>query len=262
MAASNPDTSPAVGGAIAHYHLTDWWLSTFTPAERARIEKLSDPRKEGFLTKSYQVTTYGTATMLLNSLVGQLRAARDRDLVRRILEKAEQVARKGNHLSDLHATYDLLIRLYEKLGKRDPLAQEKLIYACKLQIIIAHKIARLHKDTYPDIPLPKHAGFYHLADALEKKNRFEEAHKVAREAQLEGWAGDWSLRIERLKHKHLLAARGEEIPPPGEGIVTVETHFTWPCPQCAKSMRIPRAFAGLSGYCRFCGAIVTTPREV
>ncbi len=38
-----PQPSPKVEGLLGYYGLADWWLSTFTPAERAHIEATYQP---------------------------------------------------------------------------------------------------------------------------------------------------------------------------------------------------------------------------
>jgi hypothetical protein len=49
--------------------------------------------------------------------------------------------------------------------------------------------------------LPNHLGFKQLAIILEKRGEFEEAIEVAKEAQSQGWNGDWEKRIARCTAK-------------------------------------------------------------
>lgn len=47
--------------------------------------------------------------------------------------------------------------------------------------------------------LPNHLGFKQLAIILERRGEFEEAIKVAKQAQSQGWKGDWEKRVARRK---------------------------------------------------------------
>jgi tetratricopeptide (TPR) repeat protein len=49
--------------------------------------------------------------------------------------------------------------------------------------------------------LPYHPGYKQLAIIYEKRGEFDEAIKVARQAQSQGWNGDWEKRIARCESK-------------------------------------------------------------
>ncbi len=47
--------------------------------------------------------------------------------------------------------------------------------------------------------LPSHAGYKQLLIVLEKRGEFEEAIEIAKQAQSQGWNGDWEKRIARCE---------------------------------------------------------------
>lgn len=105
-----------------------------------------------------------------------------------------------------------------KLRNKLPGALEKAIAACNEQISIAPEVAQLFqqeleelnqssiKYNKPPLPesapiLPSHTGYTQLVIIREKQGRFAEAICLCREAQEQGWAGDWENHIARYKKK-------------------------------------------------------------
>ena len=49
--------------------------------------------------------------------------------------------------------------------------------------------------------MPGHKGFHQLSVYEEKQKNYKEALNLAKQAQADGWQGDWEKRIERLSKK-------------------------------------------------------------
>ena len=49
--------------------------------------------------------------------------------------------------------------------------------------------------------MPGHRGFHQLSVYEEKQKNYEEALNLAKQAQADGWQGDWEKRIEPLSKK-------------------------------------------------------------
>ncbi|MGG6242591.1 hypothetical protein ACQ4N7_28610 [Nodosilinea sp. AN01ver1] len=102
-----------------------------------------------------------------------------------------------------------------KLRDKEPGALEKAIAACNQQIAIAPEVAQLFHQEFEELSqfaveqalpesaaaLPVHTGYTQLAIIREKQGRLTEAICLCREAQAQGWAGDWENRIARYQ-KH------------------------------------------------------------
>lgn len=103
-----------------------------------------------------------------------------------------------------------------KLRDKEPGALEKAIAACNQQISIAPEVAQLFHQEFEELnqfaveqgkqllsetaaALPTHTGYIQLAIIREKQGRLAEAICLCREAQEQGWAGDWEKRIARCQ---------------------------------------------------------------
>lgn len=108
------------------------------------------------------------------------------------------------------------IRSNYKLQNQISGALEKAIAACNEQISIAPEVAQLFQQEFRELKqssieynkqplsesapvLPSHTGYSRLATLREKQGRFAEAICLCREAQEQGWTGDWENRIARCK---------------------------------------------------------------
>jgi hypothetical protein len=111
-----------------------------------------------------------------------------------------------------------VIRSNYKLQDKEPGALENAISACNQQIAIAPEVAQLFHQEFEELnqfaveqgeqPMPKsaaalpiHTGYTQLAIIREKQGRLAEAICLCREAQGQGWAGDWEKRIARCQKK-------------------------------------------------------------
>lgn len=67
------------------------------------------------------------------------------------------------------------------------------------------------KGIKPDMRgLPRHPGFDRLAIDAERDNSYAAAIAICKEAQRQGWNGDWKKRIERCEAKLIKQRRGSE----------------------------------------------------
>lgn len=198
-----------VGGKIGYLKLGDWWLSTFSPAERKHIEEVCEPASDGGKSRlTYGSIDYWPATALqqLVWLAGSLKKTpEDRELARRILAKAEQEIPNEPDIERVHFLYHTMIEIYYK-DREDPAMLEAAIAACEKQIAIAPQVAKAMKDAYPKSALPKHHGYKQLAIILEGKNTAE-ALRLCQQAKSQGWDGDWDKRIENCQQRLAKASK-------------------------------------------------------
>jgi hypothetical protein len=114
--------------------------------------------------------------------------------------------------------FELLEAIQSNYKRRDkePGALEKAIAACNQQIAIAPEVAQLFHQEFEELnqfaveqgeqplpetaaALPTHTGYTQLAILRNKQGRLAEAICLCREAQEQGWAGDWEKRIARYQ---------------------------------------------------------------
>lgn len=76
---------------------------------------------------------------------------------------------------------------------------EAQVIACKRQIELAPEAARAFKPLMGSCGLPEHWGYMRLAALHEKCEEYEEAMRLLREAQVQGWRGSWEDDIERVE---------------------------------------------------------------
>jgi hypothetical protein len=81
----------------------------------------------------------------------------------------------------------------------DPTAIERTKALCRVMIERSEEFLQLFADL--ELPLPEHKGFQQLAIILDKEGDVLGALEVSRQAEDEGWSGDWDKRIERYANK-------------------------------------------------------------
>ncbi len=187
---------PKIEGEIGYFKLADWWLTAFTEKERQHIESVFHPITKGTITATTQ-----TAAQLLWTLAMWFEKPQDRSIARRILEKAEELAEKGNNALDQHFTYQCMVQVYYKDRDTDDAALPAAIAACEKQIAVAPKAAKAFKRESPKSPLPAHVGYTQLAIIREKEGDLAEAIRLSKQAMKQGWDGDWETRIARCEKK-------------------------------------------------------------
>lgn len=194
-----------ITGQIGFFNLQDWWESSFTQQERNHIEEIyhpmgsesnSKPLTEGELSGTSQ-----TASGLLWALAGWFNNPQDREIAKKIIAKAEQMACVSGNILDIHFSLSQKIEIYYRERETTTDGLEKAIQACKEQIAIAPNVAKAFLKEYPQQPLPAHVGYRQLRIILEKQGNFDQAIKLCELAKQEGWADDWDKQILTLNKK-------------------------------------------------------------
>jgi hypothetical protein len=195
-----------IQGSIGFFGLEDWWLTEFSDDERHYIQATFQPvgSSGDSLTSGSIASTTNTVVKLLSGLASWFRKPDDRAIAHKILNKAVAVS-KGSHVLDLHFLYHQMIETYYK-DRDNPEYMKKAVEASRLQIALAPDAAKSFKAEEanrgdPNPSLPGHTGYKQLAIILEKEGRFQEAIALSRQAEIQGWTGDWTRRVERCKKK-------------------------------------------------------------
>ena len=194
-------SSKRVQGSIGYFGLQDWWLTAFSDDERNLIQATFQPLGSSGdpLTSGVISSTSQTAVGLLSALGGWFRKPEDRAIAHKILDKAVDLSRDAPVL-DVHFLYQQMIETYYK-DRDEPEYMDKTVEACRKQIALAPIAAKAFKAEYGKSPLPAHKGYKQLAIILEKQARFQDAIALSRQAESQGWAGDWARRVERCEKK-------------------------------------------------------------
>ena len=144
-----------VEGELGYFGLSNWWLSTFTKAQRAHVEGAFQtpglPRAARPLTRGKKQLAFRSAAGLLTALAGSLRNAPEhRDVASHILAKAEERAKAEEDTLGLHFAYQEMIRLHFKWRDRFSDALDLIFGACHKQIAIAPRAAKTFRELYPE----------------------------------------------------------------------------------------------------------------
>lgn len=190
-----------IGGEIAYYGLTQWWLNAFTEDERIRVKEHFSPLggssnlTEGEISHSSQ-----SGLGFLSNLAGWFGKKEDRRIAYKILEQAKQLVDDNSQPLDVHFLYQSMIELYYKDRESDG-GLDRAINACRGQISVASQAASAFRQQFSDETLPSHKGYTQLAIIFEKQKKFKEAIELCELADKEGWAGDWQHRISRCEKR-------------------------------------------------------------
>ncbi|MBN2132349.1 MAG: hypothetical protein JW741_22805 [Sedimentisphaerales bacterium] len=197
-------------GDLGYFGLGTWWTSAFSSTERQYMEAAFAPGGSRSLTQGRQPSTFPTAAALLVALASHLsEKAEDRDLGARVLSKAEERALAENDLIGLHFVYQETIRLHYKWRETFRNALDLAFAACHKQMQYAAQAAEALQEAFPERPLPAHFGFQRAASILEQRKAYEQALKICRRAKQQGWAGNWTWRMQRIQKK--LRERGYSV---------------------------------------------------
>lgn len=187
-----------IEGPIGYFGLAEWWLATFTEAERKYMGSASESATGGgSLTEGRISYTSGTAAQFLSGLATNFYKPQDRRIARLMLAKAQELAKAAGNVLDLHFVYAGMIKTFYADRDNDPEALDLAIAACEEQIALAPEAAKAWSREYPEEPLPAHTGYTQLAIIREKQRNFADAISLSRLAMKQEWAGDWEQRIAR-----------------------------------------------------------------
>ncbi len=124
--------------------------------------------------------------------------------------KTNKSARENADAFDYHLT--LSFKIEQEYKKRDinAGALDKTIQLCEEQIEMSERakqawIKEERELGIKNISLPNHKGYTQLSTIFEKQGLFQDAIKLAKQAKLQGWSGDWDKRIKRCEGKLLKA---------------------------------------------------------
>src|SRR3989344_703688 len=192
-------------GEIGYFGLQDWWLSAFTQDERNHIEEVfhpmgSEPSSKP-LTQGDISYTSQTAAGLLQALAGWFNNPRDREIAKKIIQKAEELAPVGGNILDQHFTLSEKMVIYYRERETSPEAMETAITTCREQIALAPQAIKAFLKEYPQQQLPDHAGYRQLRIILEKQGKYDEAIELCLQAKQQGWTDDWDKQLETLNKK-------------------------------------------------------------
>lgn len=149
------------------------------------------------LTEGIVESTTETAVGLLSGLAGWFRQPSDLSIARRIVVKAEEIGSNGP--LDMHFLYHVMLEVYYRARKSDPMALNEALDACQKQIKLAPSSALAYRQETDE--LPTHIGYRQLAIIFEKERNYRKAIDLSREAMSTGWAGDWQKRIDRCERQ-------------------------------------------------------------
>jgi hypothetical protein len=203
--------SPATG-ELGYFGLTGWWMSSFSAVEREYMEAAfrtpALPANSKPLTRDRGWMAFQTAAGLLTVLADRLsEKAQDRGLASRVLAKAEQRAMAEDDTLGLYYVYHQMIRLHSRWKDAFADARNLVFAACHKQIRLAPQAAGALRQMRPDEPLPTHLGYLVASTMLEQDGAHEPAIELCRQAQREGWGGNWPWQIQRLNRKLCEAGR-------------------------------------------------------
>lgn len=121
-------------------------------------------------------------------------------IAKRVSKEAKQLIRKQGRQNEdpvieLHFALSQLIPVYYRQRDNGPEALAAAIQACLQQIAIAPEAARRLRAEWGD--LPRHTGFEQIAVIRQKQRQYDAAIAICRQAQAQGWNGDWESRIAR-----------------------------------------------------------------
>jgi len=113
-----------------------------------------------------------------------------------------------------------MIRVHLRWKEHFRDAADLAFAACHKQIRISAQAAQAFRARSSGKPLPVHLGHQHAATVLEQQDVCGRAIEICKQAQEEGWSGNWEWRIVRLaKRMHEKAGTVRTISASGMGPV-------------------------------------------
>lgn len=174
------DAAP-VEGYIGYYRLEDWWLSAFTPDERALVQTTFKPRQSGpgttLTTGSVQSSSENVGQFL--TVLAQWFGRKDLAPIGvKILDKAKSSC-KG--VLDKHLWLSSYIELRYAQRDVDPAALADVIRACNDMIALAPKASQAFKKAYLTPVPPTHKGYGQLIAIHKEQGDRTEARRLQEE---------------------------------------------------------------------------------
>ncbi len=190
-----------IGGDIAMMGLEDWWLSTFSEADRewmantyAPMGSHNRPLVEGgpYFPKPEPFSYLANAATWF-SKPGYEHCAIA------FLEKSMEFCTDDIPVLDRHFSLYHRSQVFYRWRDTIPGALEKCIAACELCIGFHEEAARAFMNQYRT--MVKHPCFDRLRIIEEKRGNYTRALELCHTAQKAGWEDDWPKHIARLEKK-------------------------------------------------------------
>jgi hypothetical protein len=190
-----------VGGKIAYFGLSEWWLLDFAVDERALIRKTYMPLGTGDQGIDTGVITFTSQTTLsfLSNVAGWFNKEETRHIAYKFLLKADEFSQGDMSIMSKHFAMQSRCETFYKWRELDDLAVQEAINACERGISFSREAAAAFQAEWGDVP--SHYCFKQLAIIEEKRGNLDRALELCRRAREDGWKGDWEARIARLERK-------------------------------------------------------------
>lgn len=190
-----------VNGIIKYLKLEDWWLNELNDEEREIILSTYSPMgSEQSIIEGEIYSSSQTQLHFFWGLIGWFNKPGMRHIAYKLISKAETLIDNNSYSLDVHFLYSTKLEVCYKDRDLRPNGLELAIKACKQQIENAPAAVASFKQEYGG-DLPAHKGFYQLAIILEKQKCYSEAIALCEKAKSQGWAGDWTKRIDRCNKR-------------------------------------------------------------
>lgn len=201
QAVINKPISGSVGGKIEYYNLQEWWLNTISSEERSTLISLYKPLglNPDSLTHGKITSSDQSIVAFLSNLSGWVKQPEYRKIGYKLIEKAESSLSNKTPIMDRHFLYQTKMEIYYRNREVDDSALTSAIEACKQQIALSTKAKQAFLKQWGQ--LPSHAGYKQLCIIMEKQKNYDEVIRLASEAKMQGWTGDWDKRIEKCTKK-------------------------------------------------------------
>lgn len=201
QAVINKPISGSVGGKIEYYKLQEWWLNVLSSEERNTLISLYKPLglNPDSLTHGKISSSDQSVVAFLSNLTGWVKQPEYRKIGYNLIEKAESSLSNKTPIMDRHFLYQTKMEIYYRNRDVDDSALTSAIEACKQQIALATKAKQAFLKEWGQ--LPSHAGYNQLCIIMEKQKNYDEVIRIASEAKMQGWTGDWDKRIEKCTKK-------------------------------------------------------------
>lgn len=218
-----------IGGSIKYHNLENWWFNELTDEER---HILLDIEGNGLIEGKIIRDKYDFPAIFLGNYVHNIVHKGLLPFAKKIIKKTYEIWDRRIDLEDMHFLLTGWIRdLY--VFKEDVDIYDYLIKWCRAMIIISDSVARLiltrdriyerrisdinyesHGDDFirkaieihienlkrnKENGLFSHIGFEKFAELQVEKGNYDAAIKILKQAEKQGWSGNWKLEIERIE---------------------------------------------------------------
>ncbi|XTR36446.1 hypothetical protein ACQQ2T_07730 [Paraclostridium tenue] len=199
------DNKRPVGGYIAYYELTDWWMNKLNDEDRKSIRDTYNPVSSSEQDEKIDEGNIGYSTSsklgFIGGLVGWFQKKEHYNTALKIIQLGEDTITAEDDILDLHFFYLSCIKVFYKNRDNYLEALEKAVEYCEKQISISDKSKIAFEECEYMEQLPSHTGYKQLAIIYEKKKEYNKALTITQKALEQGWNDECQKRIDRLIKK-------------------------------------------------------------